>query len=50
VSPVKYELGFFIPEDDSLHDDHCVFVCVRALLDFSSFSTCRQDSSKGISP
>jgi hypothetical protein len=22
VSPVKYELGFYIPEDDILHGDH----------------------------
>jgi hypothetical protein len=22
VSPVKYELGFYIPEDDNLHSDH----------------------------
>jgi hypothetical protein len=21
VSPVKYELGFYIPEDDNLHSD-----------------------------
>jgi hypothetical protein len=23
VSPVKYELGFYIPEDDILHSESC---------------------------
>jgi hypothetical protein len=23
VSPVKYEQGFYIPEDDILHSHHC---------------------------
>jgi hypothetical protein len=39
VSPVKYELGFYIPEDDILHSDRreslksCLSTVVRLLAD-----------------
>jgi hypothetical protein len=33
VSPVKYELGFYIPEDDILHSHHCENLISYILLD-----------------
>jgi hypothetical protein len=37
VSPVKYELGFYIPEDDILHS-HCQFLQSYAYAIKSSLS------------
>jgi hypothetical protein len=56
VSPVKYELGFYIPEDDILHShcreiyQSCAALCIHVLITLAVVGNGRQLSLPLIFP
>jgi hypothetical protein len=49
VSPVKYELGFYIPEDDILHSPCCEHLKSYIVTGFICF-TIRENHLKALLP